>query len=525
METLYFLFFMRLLQFIGLLFVIGGLRNMPVAATAVAKAIAGQTEWPHAWGVIAAVAGRLWGGGLTVWVLQYFINQERKLRVGQQELPDEPWRINPMWAEKRIRLSNRTAIVGLSIAAAVFLTVFVPLAISLNDRKAFWWLGGLGVLWLLFARAAWMNRKWNQAEFRLAHVPGIIGGPLTGVVILHEDFRPGTSFEVSLRCMRSNEKRSRAVYSEDHTEGSAIWSSVLYIDKPLATIQRGTTAIPVSFAIPIECAATTLKPVPGQRPVRWKLHVNVKNEAALGGCAFEVPVFRTAESRPDFELAEELVAPFHEDVDVPTVLQRVHWQRKILPSGSESWEFSLLDPVGLCIVLGVTAASAVGLWAAIMWFRASPFTAFGGFFAAVFLFIGLYTLAEMLLWRSSVEIGDTWLTIESGYWGFRRRVTVPRDQTTHLTCQMEFRKGNGEWWRIAARPSVLLDPATKEVIARDEDSEEEEEEHEESGVIAVSMPTLQIARRLDGRVEAEKVQAWMAEQLGVSSSTSLSGQN
>src|SRR6187549_371496 len=104
METLYFLFFMRLLQFVGLLFVLGGLRNMPVAATSVTKAIAGQTEWPVAWGVIAAVAGRLWGGSLTVWFLQYCINQERKLRVGQQELPDEPWRINPMWAEKHIRL-------------------------------------------------------------------------------------------------------------------------------------------------------------------------------------------------------------------------------------------------------------------------------------------------------------------------------------------------------------------------------------------------------------------------------------
>ncbi len=507
MQTLYFLFFMRLLQFIGILFVLGGLRNMPVAATAVAKAIAGQIEWPAACELIAAVAGRLWGGGLAVWFLQYCINQERKLRVGQQELPDEPWRINPMWAEKHIRLSNRTAIIGLSIAAAVFLTVFVPLAISVNNGNASWWLGGLGVILLLFARAAWMNRKWNQAEFRLAHVPGIIGGPLTGVVILHEDFRPGTSFEVSLKCMRSNEKRSRAVYSEDHTEGRTEWSSVLYIDKPLPTIQRGTTAIPVSFAIPIECAATTLKPVPGQRPVRWKLNVNVKNEAALGGCAFEVPVFRTSDSRPDFELAEELVAPYHEAVHVPTVLQRVHWQRKILPSGNESWEFSLLDPAGLCIVIGVTAVSAVGLWAVIMWFRASPFTAFGGIFAAVFLFIGLYTGVEMLLWRSSIEIGDTWLAIESGLWGFRRRVTVPHDTTTRLECQIEFRKGNGEWWCISIRPTMLLDPVTKQIIAGDED--------EESDETFIPIPTLQIAKRLDGRVEAEKVQAWMAEQLGI----------
>jgi hypothetical protein len=491
MQKLYYLSFMRPLQALGLLFFLGGLVKAVPVASNVTQALVGQLDWPTTCQKVATVAAQIWGGGLWAWLMQYFISGERHLRLGLQNHADEPWLINPMWAAQHIRLSNRPALIGLSIAAGVYLTVAVPYAISTKSTNVYWTVGAVGLVLLLFVRGAWLKRKWNRAELRLGNVPGVIGGPFTGVVILHEEFAPGTSFEVSLKCVRSDQEHEGAVYSEDHTEGRTEWSSVLYIDKPLPTIQSGTTAIPVSFAVPFNCIATTMKPLVGQRTVRWKLFVNVKGQPMCGGCVFEVPIFRTGHSRRDFELSEELIAPYHEDVNVPAVLQRVHWQRSILPSGDECWQFSLLDVGGLCIVMGLIAVSAVGLWAAVMWFRASPFTALGGFFAAVFLFIGLYTGAEMLLWRSSIEIGNTWLTIESGFWCFRRRVTVPRDHSTHLACHLEFRKGNGEWWRIDAHSLYLLDPITKEVIASDEDENEEEgqEEARETDEPPIPIPT------------------------------------
>ena len=97
-----------------------------------------------------------------------------------------------MWAERRIRLSNRTA-VAVSIAAlGVFGFVIVPVGLWMASQKLatpiYIFLGLIGALLLALMRLLWLNRRWGRSELEILTLPGVIGGPFRGTVILSESF-------------------------------------------------------------------------------------------------------------------------------------------------------------------------------------------------------------------------------------------------------------------------------------------------------------------------------------------------
>ena len=518
MEKLYFLFFMRPMQLLGVVFVLGGLRHMPPFLAAVAQAFAGKADLPTICGKLVAVTLPCIAGGLWIWFFQYFVDEERRLRLGLQTFPDEPWMINPMWAAKHIRRSNRSIIIGFSIALGSYVLVALPYAVFTRTQSPPLLVGAPALVMLLLARMYWLKRKWNQAELRLGTLPGIVGGPFSGVVILHEEFPPDTSFAVSLRCERLKERDSNAVVYIDKSEGTTHWSSVLHINKTLKPPQPGTTAIPVSFAIPFNSPSTTLKTPMGESTIRWKLSVTLKNSPDLGGCVFEVPVFKTAQSRPNYRFDEDEIAPYYESVDPLAVAIRTRSRRTTLPDGTERWDFSLFSLGGLLFFIGLTIIAALSLSAALIWFRPWPITLFVGFFSAAFVAIGVYGLIETVLWASSIVATRDELTIKSGIFGCRRTVAAPRDSRTKLECELDFRKGNGEWWCLYVQPppQVLVKvngQVTTRYVTMAEDADEPDD------LDTIPTPRLKLVKRLDGRVEAEAFQAWLAEQLVISDNT------
>lgn len=515
MEKLYFLFFMRPLQFFGVALVVGGIGNIRHLIAAAAQALAGNVDLPALCLKLVAVTGPCIAGGLWVWLFEYFIGEERRLRLGLQTFPNEPWMINPMWAAKHIRLSNRTVIIRLSIALAFYLLVVLPYAVSKRGQSSLLVVGAPPFVMLVLARMVWLKRKWNQAELRLGTLPGIVGGPFTGVVILHDDFPPETSFTVSLKCQRLRVRKSNAVVYIDRTEGVTHWSSVLHIDKTLKPPQPGTTAIPVSFAVPFNSPSTTIKTPVGESTIRWKLSVNLKNSPDLGGCVFDVPVFKTAQSRPDYRFDEAQIALFYESVDTKAVAIRTRSRRTTLPDGTERWDFSTFSFGGVLFFVGLTIIASLSLSAAIFLLRPWPIMLFVGFFSAVFFAIGLYGLIETVFWASSLVTTRDELKVNSGILGFRRTVTTPRDSRTKLECQLDFRKGNGEWWCLYLHPAAkVLEKINGQVTARYVTLAEDADEPDDLDTIPV--PRLKLVKRLDGRVEAEAFQAWLSEQLGIS---------
>jgi len=511
MERIYFQFFMRFAQFFGLGGISAGLENIKPLAAAIAQAVAGNVDMPALCGKLVAITAPSIAGILWIWLLEYFIGEERRLRLGSQAFPNEPWMTNPMWARKHIRLSNRRIVIAFSMALVLYVTLALPHAVSTQSQSLHFVVGAAGLIMLRLAHLFWLKRKWQQAELRLGTLPGIVGGPFTGVVILQEKFPPETSFEVSLKCMRGEQRGDSAVLSIDHTEGTVNWSSVLYINKTLAAPRPGTTAIPVSFAVPFECPSTTLKTPVGASTIRWKLSVNLKNSFDGGHCVFEVPVFKTAESRRNYRFDEEQISAFYEGIDSQAVAIRTRLRRRQLADGTERWEFSMFSLGALLFFIGMVIISALGLSAAVMLLRPWPISIFVGFFSAVFVSIGVHGLIETVVWASSIVSGPDVLTVKAGIRGFRRSVITPRDQRTRLECQLDFRKGNGEWWCIYLQPPHRVVKTVDGVVVtryvtRTEDADE---------LDTIPTPRLKLVKRLNGRVEAEAFRSQLAEQLGI----------
>ena len=142
--------------------------------------------------------------------------------------------------------------------------------------------GVVGLVALLVLRMIWQSRQWNRAELRISTLPGVIGGPFAGAVILQQTFPPGTIFDVNLKCEMSVTTRHN---NKSETKRVDLWSSTIHIQEPLKGGPAGTTALPVNFAIPFNAAPTGLR---GNDTVRWALSVQKKEEVSTGGASFEI---------------------------------------------------------------------------------------------------------------------------------------------------------------------------------------------------------------------------------------------
>jgi hypothetical protein len=130
----------------------------------------------------------------------------------------------------------------------------------------------------------WLRRlKWGVSEFEMAAVPGVIGGPMAGVIHAPGGIDPQDGFLLRLVCVRPAK-------GEDQPE-KTLWEREQRLLRDLITADGRRTLIPVKFTIPYELPASA-------DDVKWKL----QSSAAVRGidyfAEFELPVFKTAASSP-----------------------------------------------------------------------------------------------------------------------------------------------------------------------------------------------------------------------------------
>jgi hypothetical protein len=408
--------------------------------------------------------------------------------------PSEPWMANPMWADRHIRLNNKGTFWAVVLLIMVYLGIIVPFSFA-NPTTPFLVLCGIfGLVFLLFARVFWLNRKWNTAELRMADLPGVIGGPFSGVAILQEAFPAGTAFDVCLKCEFTQSYRKKGWSSsgertrDSETRTETVWSSTISIDKTLPPDSPNRTLIPFSFAIPFDCLPTSVHDNSSKGIARWNLVVKEKNRVGFGGSVFNVPIFQTPESRPDFELDNDLVAPFQLEVNVDTVLKRVGLKREVESTGDQRLVFeqwNLISGLSMAFTAMVFLAIVLGCF----WFIQDRYAAFFVSVIPGLLFlVVMYSLLDSLLWRTLIEKNGSGLRFESGWRGFRKSLVVDESEKPIFTSQLQALKENGEWYR------VVVD---KRSIAAGNDTGEGCE--------------LTLVKNLDGRAEADAVTKWLGE--------------
>ena len=219
--------------------------------------------------------------------------------------PDQPWRWREDWAAGVIRSSNRTTAVTLLVAAAMWNGVIGMIAglaftgsarVPLPALAIFGLFGLVGLGLLAWAIREWrVYRRYGAAVLHLASVPGVLGGKLAGVVALPGYAEPDT-YETQLTCQR-------VVRRGKNTTTETLWKTSRALDAKKLPARVDGVQIPILFGIPMGLPAS-------EGPVSWRLTVSGKQPGIDVDVSFTVPVFRTAESQPDFQLDESAIARY-----------------------------------------------------------------------------------------------------------------------------------------------------------------------------------------------------------------------
>lgn len=237
---------------------------------------------------------------------------ERRRRELEQAHPGEPWKWREDWAAGVIRADTRGT-VFIACFAVFWNVVSVPLS-WMAVTQALKTQHYAALLILLFpligALLAWwavhsvlVTMRFGKAVLRLGAVPGVTGGKLAGIVQLPERLRPEDGFHVTLKCTRTVTTGSGKNRS---TQQVVLWEASQDIASD-ASRNLVQSAIPVLFAIPYDQPSTDPH---ATAPVNWRLEVSATNPGVDLSVTFKVPVFATAESRPDFRLDDAAIRPY-----------------------------------------------------------------------------------------------------------------------------------------------------------------------------------------------------------------------
>src|SRR5262249_37336262 len=142
------------------------------------------------------------------------------------------------------------------------------------------------------------QRKFGESTLLLASTPGVIGGQLAGVIRIPKQVAADDGFRITLNCLDW-------VDTGNGRSEQSLWQDEQLVTEPMRGDGEGM-AIPVLFAIPFDCRETAQPDQTGG--VHWRLEIAARVPGVDYLAKFDVPVFKTAESRADFKLDEGLVA-------------------------------------------------------------------------------------------------------------------------------------------------------------------------------------------------------------------------
>jgi hypothetical protein len=337
--------------------------------------------------------GLLYGG---VWA----IGDAKRTAALARQYPDKPWKWKEAWRTGRIKSSVGAAwAVGLFAAFwnAISWTVFI--GIVLSGQLEF----GPVLLVLLFPLigvflAGWAiylfarRVKWGVSEFEMATLPGVLGGPLAGMIHAPANIAAQDGFTIRLACIETVRERSGG---ETNSREVTRWDHEKTIVRDLSRGDR--TLIPVQFIIPYGL------PSSGEDDIKWKLTAEAKTDGVDYHAEFEIPVFETPASSKnppsDIETAAGLYAAPPEFATIAsrlgTVLEEDFPDRRRL-------YFPMARNRGLAIGLSLAVIICLIIAAATAISPAPVFIPIGvGFVGVILLVFAGYAVLE----RSRLEFG------------------------------------------------------------------------------------------------------------------------
>jgi hypothetical protein len=260
----------------------------------------------------------------------------------------------------------------------------------------------------------------------------VIGGQLAGVVRVPRSIEATDGFRITLNCLDWV-----AAGKGRHEE--SVWQDEQLVMEPMRGDGEGT-AIPVLFAIPFDCLETTR---PGQTDeIHWRLDIAARVPGVDYNAKFDVPVFKTAESRPDFKLDEGLVAQVGAGPNPDLVLREAGIIKEPLASGVR-----LVFPMARHAAAALVFTAALAGMLIVIWVM----HAVAPIMAIIFGLFGLlvvYIVLDLWFYRSVAEASPLGLMLQGGLFGIGRTRLIPMEDIQEFTLNEGMRSGTTVWNNI-----------------------------------------------------------------------------
>jgi hypothetical protein len=371
-------------------------------------------------------------------------------RLAGSDLAERPWEARADWAAGRIGPSDavRAAVPATSAVALWWMLASAPLVatwplIATEAQTRWSWLvlapPAVGVLIVVYAvYLAIRRRRFGESVFEMASVPGVVGGPLTGVVRIPKMIQPENGFRLRLLCM----SQSRGRNNHDEHE-RAIWQDERFVERAMED-GSGGVAVPVMMAIPYT-ARPTSDADKGPR-IRWLLEIFAELPGVNYKSEFEVPVFKTDASRPDFQLDPQLTADYASPPDNDLFLREAGIIKEPGPNGGVRLVFPAGRNPGSALVATVAAAAFVGgAWLMLHNGVMILFPIVLGLMGALFTLVAL----DSWFYRSVVEASASGLCVRGGLMGIGRSRTYPPDDIRRFRSAESMSSGKHVWCTIS----------------------------------------------------------------------------
>ncbi len=352
------------------------------------------------------------GGGLIWWGWRSRYHEAKAAEL-YAAAPDEPWRWREDWAAGEIRSS--AASLWMMTGFAFFWNLIsgtVAAAFWSSEEKREWWVSlvvgifpAIGVCLLVWVVPRLVTR-WRSGPslFRLASTPGVIGGKLSGVVLVPRWVERAEEAKLTLTC-------SRTTGTGEDARTYVAWQDERLVNRFLNASDPGRVGVPIDLTIPSDGVLST----DTEDKVNWSLVVDAKPPRGKFRTMFEVPIFRTEDTQPGITLDDETPGEFERNVELADLLEEEGIRTEALGvRDSVRYTSPPARKWGEAMAMTVAGLAFVGVAGGMFWngwWLGLAFAVFAPFF--------LYAALDAWLGTSEVTIrGDRW-TVRSGWYGFR----------------------------------------------------------------------------------------------------------
>ncbi len=361
------------------------------------------------------------------------------------EVDVKPWLRREDWANGRIRSKSKKAILLLWIF--VFFWCFGCAALSLAVPWQSTHLSLMVLLFPLFAClaligfAAWTTCVWRpfaRAVFEMPSIPAAAGGALSGHIKVPGTLRPHHGWQIVLSCIR---RKTSGPTNNLKTNERVLWRDEQWLRPDLPQMDPRQTSIPVFFRLPEDKPESTAGMGDG---THWRLEAWARLPARDFQVAFEVPVFKLPEQP---EIPQNIAAPCQVSLD--EIRKEIDSKIQIIEL-PESMEF--VFPGGRVPGFAAGAAFVWLIWAAIIGVLIVHHAP-----VLLPLIFGLMNLLMLFfvfdLWfrRSRVVVSAGAITIETGWPGYKKDVSVKNADVAQIAAETGMTVGHAAYYDLKLR--------------------------------------------------------------------------